>query len=384
MSSMAEENDLDRTEPASPRRLEQAREEGQVARSQELGTFAVLGAASLALWLTGGRLLSGLTGLMRSGLTLPEGAAFRSDAMLQWLGQHGASGFIAIAPVLAAAFVAALVAPMLLNGWLLTFKPLQPDFSRLNPMAGIGRMFSARGLVELAKAVVKVSVVGGVAAMVIWNSLDAVLGLSIEPAAGAIPHAARLIGWTLVLIVGGMILVVAVDVPWQLWNHARQLRMSKDELRRESRESEGDPQIKARIRSLQREAARKRMMAEVPKADVVVTNPTHYAVALSYRENAMRAPRVVAKGRELTALRIRELAAEHRVPVVEAPPLARALYRHAELGDEVPERLYTAVAEVLAYVFQLRRFNAYGGRAPALPEAIQVPAGLDPTEGEPQ
>jgi flagellar biosynthetic protein FlhB len=181
-----------------------------------------------------------------------------------------------------------------------------------------------------------------------------------------------------------MLLIVAVDVPWQLWNHARQLRMSRDELRREAKESEGDPQIKARIRSLQREAARKRMMAEVPKADVVVTNPAHYAVALAYRENSMRAPRVVAKGRELTALRIRELAAEHRVPVVEAPPLARALYRHAELGDEIPEKLYTAVAEVLAYVFQLRRFNTYGGRVPELPGDICVPAGLDPLEGKPQ
>jgi flagellar biosynthetic protein FlhB len=381
---MAEEYDLERTEPASPRRLEQAREEGQVARSQELGAFAVLGAASLALWITGGPLLTGLTGMMKSGLTLPQGSAFRADAMLQLLGQHGASGLLAIVPVLAAAFLAALVAPMALNGWLFTFKPLQPDFSRINPMAGIGRMFSSRGLVELGKAVAKVTVVGGVAAMVIWHSMDAVLGLSTEPAAGAIPHAARLIGWTLVLIVGGMLLIVAVDVPWQLWNHARQLRMSRDELRRETRESEGDPQIKARIRSLQREAARKRMMAEVPKADVVVTNPSHYAVALAYREKSMRAPRVVAKGRELTALRIRELAAQHRVPVVEAPPLARALYRHAELGDEIPEKLYTAVAEVLAYVFQLRRFNVYGGRVPELPAQIAVPVGLDPLEGKPQ
>jgi flagellar biosynthetic protein FlhB len=180
-----------------------------------------------------------------------------------------------------------------------------------------------------------------------------------------------------------MVIVVAVDVPFQLWNHARRLRMSRDELRREAKETEGDPQIKARIRSLQREAARKRMMAEVPKADVVVTNPTHYAVALSYRENSMRAPRVVAKGQHLTALRIRELAKDNWVPVVEAPPLARALYRHTELGDEIPETLYTAVAEVLAYVFQLRRFEAEGVGAPPLPpHEFAVPAGLDPQEGE--
>ena len=158
--------------------------------------------------------------------------------------------------------------------------------------------------------------------------------------------------------------------------------MSSAELKREAKETEGDPQIKARIRSLQREAARKRMMAEVPKADVVVTNPTHYSVALSYRENSMRAPRVVAKGQDLTALRIRELAREHGVPIVEAPPLARALFSHTELEDEIPETLYTAVAEVLAYVFQLRRFNTDGGRIPELPSDIVVPPGLDPLQGK--
>ena len=158
--------------------------------------------------------------------------------------------------------------------------------------------------------------------------------------------------------------------------------MSREGVKRESKETDGDPQVKARIRSLQRDAARKRMMAEVPKADVVITNPTHFSVALSYRENSMRAPRVVAKGQDLTALRIRKLAREHGVPVLEAPPLARALYRYADIGDEVPQTLYTAVAEVLAYVFQLRQYETAGGRAPLQPQAIAVPPGLDPEEGE--
>lgn len=381
---MAEENDLERTEPASPRRLEQAREEGQIARSQELGAFAVMGTAGVAVWMLGSQLLSSFTGLMKNGLTLPAASAFETDRMLTLLGQEGASGFYAIAPVLVAAFIAAIAAPLMLNGWLFTFKPLQPDFSRLNPMNGIGRIFSAAGLVELVKAITKVLVVGGVAALVLWHSLDAVVSLSMETTAGAISHAAQLVGWTLILVVGGMVLVVAVDVPFQLWNHSRKLRMSRDEIKRESKETEGDPHVKARIRSLQREAARKRMMAEVPKADVVITNPTHYAVALSYKENSMRAPRVVAKGQNLIAARIRELAAEHRVPVLEAPPLARALYRHADLGDEIPETLYTAVAEVLAYVFQLRQFPGKGGYAPLPPDHIDVPSGLDPQEGERQ
>jgi len=377
---MAEENDLERTEPASPRRLEQAREDGQVARSQELGAFAVMATAAMAVWLLGGHLLSGFTGLVRDGLTLPAGAAFEADRMLLRLGSQGASGFLVIAPVLLAAFVAAMAAPMLLNGWLFSVKPLQPDFSRLNPLKGIGRIFSVTGLVELFKAIAKVTVVGGVAALVLSMSLDAVLSLAAEPASSALAHATRLAGWTLILVICGMLLVVAVDVPFQLWKHARKLRMSRDELKREHKESEGAPQIKARIRSLPREAARRRMMAEVPKADVVITNPTHYAVALSYKEGSMRAPRVVAKGQNLVAARIRELAAEHRVPVLDAPPLARALHRHAEIGDEIPEALYTAVAEVLAWVFQLRQ--ASGRHVPLPPTDVRVPPGMDPQEGK--
>jgi flagellar biosynthetic protein FlhB len=379
---VAEENDLERTEPASPRRLEQAREDGQIARSQELGAFAVMATAGVAVWLLGSQLLGGFTGLMRQGLTLPAAAAFEPDRMLILLGQQGLGGFMAIAPVLVAAFIAALAAPMLLNGWLFSVKPLQPDFSRLNPINGVSRIFSVAGLMELLKAVAKVLVVGGIAALVLWNSLDAVVSLTLEVPEHAISHAARLVGWTMILVVGGMVLVVAVDVPFQLWNHARRLRMSKDELKRESRETEGDPHVKARIRTLQREAARKRMFAEIPKADVVVTNPTHYAVALSYKENSMRAPRVVAKGQDIVAGRIRELAAEHRIPILEAPPLARALYRHTDLGDEIPETLYTAVAEVLAYVFQLRQPARPGAHIPLPPEDIAVPKGLDPLEGE--
>jgi flagellar biosynthetic protein FlhB len=360
---MADENDSERTEPASPRRLEQAREDGQVARSQELNTFALLATVGISIWTLGGQFLSGLTDLMRAGLTLSAGDAFQAEQMARLLGRHGASGFMTIAPVLAVAFLAALIAPLLLNGWLFTLKPLQPNFSRLDPLSGFGRMFSAHGVVELAKAVAKVLVVGGVAALVMWTSLDALLSLSQEATFSAAVHAARLVGWTLILMVGGMALIVAIDVPYQLWSHHRK--------------------IKARIRSLQREAARKRMMAAVPKADVVITNPTHYAVALSYKENSMRAPRVVAKGQDLTALRIRELARQHRIPIVEAPPLARALYRHTDLEDEIPETLYTAVAEVLAYVFQLRRFNREGGRAPRVPDEIVVPPALDPQQGNP-
>lgn len=375
---MADDSDLEKSEAASPRRLEQAREEGQVARSPELGTFAVLASGCAALWLLGGQLAGNLTGLVESGMRFDRGSAFGDDAMVQRLVAQGGDGIFTMMPVLGIVLVVALIAPMLLNGWLVSAKPLQPDFARLNPLKGLGRIFSVSGLVELSKAVVKAAVVGGVATAAIYHHSDAIVGLAAEPAGPALAHVGELLLMIAASVVFGMALIVAIDVPFQLWNHQRKLRMSKEELRREHKENEGDPQVKARIRALQREAARKRMMSEVPKADVVVTNPTHFAVALSYKEGGNGAPRVVAKGTQLIAARIRELAQEHCVPIVEAPPLARALHQHTELGDEIPQALYTAVAEVLAYVFQLRRADGHGGRVPSLPEQLPVPPELDP------
>lgn len=206
------------------------------------------------------------------------------------------------------------------------------------------------------------------------------MALLTVPIDSGISRTGDFLAMSFLLIIGAMILVVVIDVPYKLWEHAKQLRMTKEEIRKEHKDSEGDPYIKARIRGLQREAARRRMMAEIPNADVIVTNPTHYAVALRYQSNSMRAPKVVAKGVHLLAARIREVAEAHRIPILEAPPLARALYHHAELESEIPEKLYTAVAEVLAYVFQLRRYNEYGGAAPKPPVDVPVPAELDPAQ----
>lgn len=375
---MAEDSDLERTEPASPRRLEQAREEGQVARSLELSTFAVLLAAAGGLWLMGSSLMGQLSGVMKNGMRLERALAFDPQLMLLRLYEQAVDASLAFLPLLLLVMLAALISPMLLNGWLFTLNSLRPDFGRLNPAHGMGRMFSLRGLAELAKAVAKTLVVASVAAWVTWHNKDAVFSLATQSLDSGIAHMGKLLGLSFLAIAGSMILIVAFDVPFQLWDRRRKLRMTREELRQEARETEGNPQVKARIRSLQREAARRRMMAEVPKADVVVTNPAHYAVALRYRGDAMRAPRVVAKGAHLLAARIRELAHEHRVPILEAPPLARALYRHAELGAEIPETLYTAVAEVLAYVFQLRRYHEYGGTMPPPPREVPVPEGLDP------
>lgn len=374
---MADDNDLERTEPASPRRLEKAREEGQVPRSQELTTFTLLMAASGGLWVMGSLIIQKLFILLENGLQIEREIAFNPALLSPRLFQLALDGLLAIAPLLAGLVMVALVSPMLLSGWLFSSKALMPDFKRLNPATGVKRIFSSHGLVELVKAIAKAGVIGGVAAGIIWSHKQDVLDLISMSLDVSLPVMGRLIGMTFMLIVGAMLLLVVIDVPFQLWNHARQLRMSKEDLRKEAKEDEGDPQVKARIRSMQREMARRRMMAEVPKADVVVTNPTHYAVALKYQDRSMRAPKVVAKGSQLVAARIRELATEHHIPVLEVPPLARALYHHVELESEIPETLYTAVAHVLAYVFQLKRYQTTGGAAPQLSPDITVPAELD-------
>jgi flagellar biosynthetic protein FlhB len=298
--------------------------------------------------------------------------------------RKGRSPAIGIAPVLGVLFVAALVSPMLLSGWLVSSKSLAPDFARLNPVRGLGNIFSATGLAELTKAIAKVLLIFGVAVWVVLGQTEATMGLAGEPLPAAIAHGGRILGMCFLAVVGSLALIAALDVPFQIWHHRSKLKMSREDLRREAKEQEGDPQVKAAIRSQQREMARKRMMAAVPTADVVVVNPTRYAVALRYDDATMRAPRVVAKGMHLIAGRIRELAEEHRVPVLQAPPLARALYRHAEIGDEIPAPLYAAVAEVLAWVFQLRRHASHGGAAPAAPAAIAVPVELDPEHAAPR
>ena len=375
---MAEESDLEKTEQPSQQRLDKAREEGQVARSRELTTFVVLMAGGAGLWLMGSTITQKLMKVFRDGLTLDKGLTYNTEQLLPQLHSLSFDALLALLPFLFILLVAALLSPLLLNGWLFTLQPLQPKFSKLDPIAGIGRMFSTNSLVELFKAIAKALVVGGVGAWVIWHNRDAVLLLMTEPLAAAIPHLGNLIWACFVAIMLGMLLIAAVDVPFQLYEHNKKLMMTKQEVRQEAKESEGNPEVKGRIRKMQREMAQRRMMSEIPTADVVVTNPTHFSVALRYSETGMRAPIVVAKGSQLTAARIRELAVEHGVPILEAPPLARALYKHTEIGDSIPEALYTAVAEVLAYIYQLRRYRKDGGEQPNEPRDLPVPAELDP------
>lgn len=375
---MAEDSDLEKTEQPSQRRLDQAREKGQVARSRELSTFIVLLAGGGVLWFMGASFTRQMVGMLRNGLTLSRDMAFNTGLMMPRLYDLSLDMLITFFPLLLAVLAAAVFSPMLLNGWLFSVEALQPQFSKLNPISGISRMFSGSALVELSKAIGKSVLVGGTAAWVIWHNKDAVMALSTQAVVASIPQMGHLVGASFMAIVGAMLLIVLIDVPFQLWDHNKKLMMTKEEVRQEAKETEGDPMVKGRIRQLQREAARRRMMAAIPTADVVVTNPTHYAVALKYGETGMRAPVVVAKGSHLTALRIREIAEENHVPVLEAPPLARALHKHTELGESIPEALYTAVAEVLAYVYQLRRYEKQGGTRPQEPDKLPVPVELDP------
>lgn len=367
---MAEENDQERSLPATPRRLEQAREEGQIARSRELGTCLVLLAAAATLWAAGPATVDGLGKMLRAGLAFDHASAFDSSRMLVRLDSSARQALIVAMPWLVLLSAAAAAGGVAMGGWLFSVKPFSPDFSRMNMLRGIRQLVSGQALGELGKALLKSVLVASVAAIVLWQDRDALVSLaSVSPESG-LQGLARHVSAAFLLLAASTGLVAAVDVPLQLWRHHKGLRMSLEELKRETRESEGDPALKSRLRNQQREVSRRRMMTAVPGADVVVTNPTHYAVALAYREG-QRAPRVVAKGQHLLAHKIREIAAGAGVPVLEAPPLARALYRHAELGEDIPPQLYEAVALVLAWVMQLRTRRA--GVVPRLPPEFPVP-----------
>jgi flagellar biosynthetic protein FlhB len=375
---MAEESDAERTEPASTKRLEQAREEGDVPRSREVATFTVLMAAGAGLWLTGGSLVGQLRSTLVSGLSLDQEQIFNADVLLNRIGVDVVRVLLACLPLGVAVMVVALASPLLVGGWLFSGKAFTPNFAKLNPINGISNMFSSNALVELVKAIAKTLVVSLVAWLVVMKYKDAVIGLAVEPLKLGTVHLMDMLTMSFLFIVGALGFIAAIDGPYQIWHYANKLKMTRQELIQESKEAEGNPQIKGRIRQLQREMAKRRMMADVPTADVVVTNPTHYAVALKYADGQRGAPKVVAKGIDEVAAKIREIAKEHKVTMLEAPPLARALFKHSEIGDEIPEQLYSAVAEVLAYVYQLRLFSKGNGNRPVEPKKIDVPPEMDP------
>lgn len=374
---MAEDSDLDKTEEPTGRRLDQAREKGQVPHSRELGAFLVLAVAAAVIWSMGGWFFERTQKIMQYGLSLDPKYSRETGLMLPRLVEISSDTLWAFFPLFAVLLVAAVLPPFFLNAWVFAPGTIAPDFTRINPLSGFGRMFSWGSLMELAKALMKAILVGGLAALLVWKERGEILGLLAEPLEAGLGHAGELLAFSFLMLVAVLFLVVAADVPFQIWQYMNKLKMTKEEVKQEMKEMMGDPHVKGRIRSLQMQAARRRMMAAVPKANVVVTNPTHYAVALSYM-GGMAAPKVVAKGVGAVALKIREIAGDSAVPVMEAPPLARALYKHCDLDQEIPSALYGAVAEVLAYIYQLANWRQVGGAYPLPPRDIPVPPEMVP------
>lgn len=375
---MAEESDVEKTEPASPQRLEKAKEDGQTPRSRELNTFMLLIVGVSTLWLISQSLYTTLRGVIRNSMWFEPKLAYDESVMLTNAALSAWNAFLAMLPLYGVLFVIAIFSSVVLGGLIFSVKPLQPKLEKLNPLKGIKRMFSAQTLIELLKALGKATLIGTVSVMVMWHYREEMLGLMQLPATEAMAKGLKLVALCCLLIVSSLILIVAIDVPWQLFSHHKKLRMSKQDLKEEHKQSDGDPHVKGRMRAQQREMAQRRMMAAVPHADVVITNPTHYAVALKYNEGGGGAPKVIAKGSDLIAQRIKQIASESKIPLFEAPPLARILHKHVELDHEIPVELYSAVAEILAWVFQLRVWEQGQGFMPTTPTNLNIPAGMDP------
>ncbi len=347
----------ERTEEPSQRRLQDARERGQVPRSRELTNFATMMGGSATLAAIGGSLAAHLSQMMRRGLSIDPQRLWNPDSMLNSLGEACVGALTVLFPVFGALIALVLLASLVLGGWNFSPRAMAPDFARLSPLAGLKRLFGLRGASELGKALLKCAVVGGVCAGVVsWIFRDVLALAHMQPRA-AIGRGAGLVSWSFVWLCASLAIVAMVDVPLQLFQFKRSLRMTRQELRDEAKESDGRPETKQRIRQLQQTLARRRMMHKVPTADVVIVNPTHFAVALKYDSAKMRAPRVLAKGIDLVAQNIRRIAEENRVPVFESPKLARALYRSTDLNKEIPAGLYVAVAQVLSYIFRVRTLN---------------------------
>ncbi|QSB00978.1 flagellar biosynthesis protein FlhB [Methylomonas sp. BW4-1] len=370
---MAEDSGQDKTEDPTGKRLSESRKKGQIPRSKELNTFVTLITSSALFFYFGQGMWRSMLEMMKHPLQLSREAVFDPATPLIYLKAAFAEGLWVILPFLVVLVVADLAAAMMLGGWNFTSEAFEMKFSKLNPLTGIKKIIGIQGLVELVKAIIKTILV----AIVSWNLFklyfDDFMGLSRLPLDQAIHHVGDIISFCLVILSATFLLLVMLDAPYQLWNHQRQLKMTKQEVRDEAKDQEGNPEVKGKIRRMQMEAAQRRMMDAVPSADVIVTNPTHFAVALKYDQNGNGAPLLVAKGTDLVAAQIRQLAMASQVPLVAAPSLARALYYSTDLNQEIPRGLFLAVAQVLAYVFQLRASTQYGWNKPVPPTDVQVP-----------
>ena len=370
---MAEDSGQEKTEDPTPKRIREAREKGDVPRSKELATTLVLMAAVFSVIIFGAQLAEHLLGLIESNFVLDRQAIFDPNKMLSHFEVSVWEALLGLAGVFFSLVVASIVGPIALGGWNFSGDSILPKGSRIDPLAGIKRMFSLKSLVELFKAIAKFSLVGGFAILILWNIRGDILALATFEPRPAIDSALEIIIWVFMALSAVLILVALVDVPYQLYEYTEKMKMTLQEVKDELKNTEGKPEVKGRIRQLQREIAQRQMMTAVPDADVVITNPTHYAVALKYEGDDRNAPIMVAKGVDFVALKIREIAEANDVPILSAPPLARAIYNSTEINDEIPSGLYMAVAQVLAYVFQLKRFKSRQAERPTEVKVDELP-----------
>ncbi|KMN21188.1 flagellar biosynthesis protein FlhB [Pseudomonas helleri] len=374
---MAEsESGADKTEDPTEKRKKDSREKGEIARSKELNTLAIMLAGSAGLLIFGGALAEDLMEVMRYNFSISRETLYNTDSMAAFLLHSGKIALIALQPVLITLLIAAIVGPIALGGWLFAAGSLAPKFSRMNPLAGLKRMFSAKALVELLKALAKFFIILIVALLVLKSDIDDLLRIAHEPLELAVIHSLQVVGWSALWMACGLILIAAVDVPVQLWESHKKLLMTKQEVRDEHKDQEGRPEVKQRIRQVQREMSQRRMMSAIPDADVIITNPTHYAVALKYDPEKGGAPMLLAKGSDFLALKIREIGAKHNILLLESPALARSIYHSTELEQEIPAGLYLAVAQVLAYVYQIRQHQAGKGKRPDPLKDLPIPPDL--------
>ena len=370
---MSTEDREDRTEQPTEKRLREAREKGDAPRSRELANVAVLGCVAIALLVFGPHIGAAAQDWLRAALTIDPAIIGRNDRLLPHTGHLLLSLMLPVVPVLLVALGASLLAPILMGGLRFATQSLKVDFSRMSPKAGLARMYGRESVAELLRSLLRVGLIGGVGAWVLQRAFSHLLAMPHGSLEGAVADGLGFLSTALISMVAGLGLLAAIDVPWQKFQHISKLKMTKQEIRDELKQTEGNPEIKARVRQIARQMSQRRMMEAVPTADVVVMNPTHYAIALKYQPG-MRAPTVVAKGVDEMALNIRALAEKHRVAIVEAPPLARALYRQAQVDQEIPVKLYAAVAQVLSYIYQLRAWAP--GRGP-MPSMSELDVGAD-------
>jgi flagellar biosynthetic protein FlhB len=371
---MAENQDgQEKSHDPTSKRVIDARRKGQVPRSRELNTMAITLLGIGALMALGPSLADSLNRLFVEQFVLRRSDIFDTNAMLAHLVKAVGDALFMLVPFFLVMIVAAVLSSVALGGFNVSFEAMQPKLSKLDPIKGMKRIFSAKGLMELLKSLGKFVLIASatVALLRLWADDLLRLGdLSVEQSLGA---GMDMVAWSSLILSSTLIVMALIDVPFQLWQYKRDLKMTQQEVRDELKETEGRPEVKSHIRQMQREMAQRRMMQEVPKADVIVTNPTHYAVALRYNPDETHAPVVVAKGKDLVAASIRDIADGHAIPRVEAPALARAVYFNTELGQQIPAALFLAVAQLLAYVFQLRAYQAEGGDIPTPPQEYPVP-----------